>query len=122
MKTFGPGSEVTLDLIAVDLARMREMFITGVAEWSGVSVHFSEATLLELQRIAALQPAPSAIRRICGQGPCSSLQLRITSQVISRDHTVQALVPLYRREKLRSFLLENQDASADDVEKNVESL
>ena len=41
--------------------------------------------------------------------------------VISRDHIVQALVPLYRGRTL-SFLLENREAPEGDIEKNVESL
>jgi hypothetical protein len=39
--------------------------------------------------------------------------------VISRDHIVQALVPLYRGRTL-SFLLENRDG--DDIETSVESV
>jgi hypothetical protein len=41
--------------------------------------------------------------------------------VISRDHILQALVPLYRGRTL-SFLVENRDVSEEDIERNVESL
>jgi hypothetical protein len=41
--------------------------------------------------------------------------------VISRDHIIQALAPLYRG-KVFTFLMENRDASANDVEANVEAL
>jgi hypothetical protein len=41
--------------------------------------------------------------------------------VISRDHIIQALAPLYRG-KAFTFLMENRDASADQVEQNVEAL
>ncbi len=40
---------------------------------------------------------------------------------MNRDHIIQALAPLYRG-KTYTFLIENEDASADEVEKNVEDL
>jgi hypothetical protein len=41
--------------------------------------------------------------------------------VISRDHIVQALVPLYRG-RTHTFLVENRDASGAEMESNVEAL
>jgi hypothetical protein len=41
--------------------------------------------------------------------------------VINRDHIIQALGPLFRGRAL-SFLLENRDATEDEVERNVEAL
>lgn len=41
--------------------------------------------------------------------------------VIGRDHIVQALVPLFRG-RAYTFLTDNRDASAEEVEHNVESL
>jgi hypothetical protein len=41
--------------------------------------------------------------------------------VISRDHIIQALVPLYRGRAL-TFLLENREGSGEDIERSVESL
>jgi hypothetical protein len=41
--------------------------------------------------------------------------------VIGRDHIVQALVPLFRG-RTYTFLTENRDASAEEVEKNIETL
>jgi glucosylglycerate synthase len=41
--------------------------------------------------------------------------------VIGRDHVVQALVPLFRGRAV-TFLTENRDASAEEVETNIESL
>src|SRR5258708_25097815 len=41
--------------------------------------------------------------------------------VISRDHIIQAMAPLYRG-KMYNFLVENRDASGEDVEANVEAL
>jgi hypothetical protein len=41
--------------------------------------------------------------------------------VISRDHIVQALAPLFRG-RMFTFLTENRNVSAADVEKNIEDL
>jgi hypothetical protein len=41
--------------------------------------------------------------------------------VINRDHIIQALVPLYRGRAL-AFLMENENASVDELENSVESL
>jgi len=41
--------------------------------------------------------------------------------VIGRDHIVQALVPLFRG-RAYTFLTENREAPAEQVEANIESL
>jgi glucosylglycerate synthase len=41
--------------------------------------------------------------------------------VISRDHIVQALAPLFRG-RVFTFLMENRTASAAEVENNIEEL
>ncbi|MGC1501569.1 MAG: hypothetical protein WA800_16305 [Terriglobales bacterium] len=122
LQTFGPESEVTLEPIAVDLARMREMFVTGVAELEAVfkSV-LDEGTLSELQKIASLEIEAFRYPAELWAKTVFEFAASYHKSVISRDHIVQALVPLYRGRAL-SFLLENQDASAEEVEKNVESL
>jgi hypothetical protein len=40
---------------------------------------------------------------------------------INRDHIIQALAPIFRG-RVYTFLMENRDASADEVERNIESL
>ncbi len=122
VQTFGPESEVTVEPVAVDLARIREMFVTGVAELDAVFQSVLTATTLsELRAIAALDlgnfhyPAEVWVRTVF------EFAASYHRSVINRDHIVQALVPLYRGRAL-AYLLENQDASAEEVEKNVESL
>jgi hypothetical protein len=122
VKCFGPDSEVTLEPITVDLARMREMFVTGIAELEPVFRSIlSEATLLELQNIATLELNVFRYPAEVWAKTVFEFAASYHKSVISPDHIVQALVPLYRGRAL-TFLLENQDASAEDVEKNVESL
>ena len=41
--------------------------------------------------------------------------------VINRDHILQALAPLFRG-RAYTFLAENRNGSADDVENNIEAL
>ena len=119
---FGPQSEVTLEPVAVDLARIREMFVTGVAELDTVfkSV-LTESTLVELRRIASLDLNSFCYPAEVWAKTVFEFAASYHRSVISRDHIVQALVPLYRGRAL-TFLLENQDASAEEVEKSVESL
>jgi glucosylglycerate synthase len=120
--TFGPEAEVTLEPVTVDLARIQEMFVTGVAELETVfrSV-LTEVTLADLQRIAALDLNSFRYPAEVWAKTVFEFAASYHKSVINRDHIVQALVPLYRGRAL-SFLLENQDASAEEVEKNVESL
>jgi glucosylglycerate synthase len=122
LPTVGPQSELTLEPVTVDRGRLREMFATGVAELEPVFRSILlPSTLSALQRIAALElnafryPADVWARTVF------EFAASYHKSVINRDHIVQALVPLYRGRAL-TFLLENQEASAEDIEKNVESL
>lgn len=122
VQTLGPESEVTVEPVSVDLARIREMFVTGVAELDAVfgSV-LAETTLAELRRIAALDLAKFHYPADLWAETVFEFAASYHKSVISRDHIIQALVPLYRGRAL-AYLLENQDTSAEEVEKNVESL
>ena len=120
--TFGPEAEVTLEPVTVDLARIREMFITGVGELEAVFLSvLTESTLSELQRIAALDLNSFRYPAEVWAKTVFEFAASYHKSVINRDHIVQALVPLYRGRAL-SFLMENQEASAEEVERNVESL
>ena len=122
VQTIGPESEVTVEPVNVDLARIREMFVAGVAELDAVfrSV-LTEATLTELRKIAALDLPDFHYPAELWAKTVFEFAASYHKSVINRDHIVQALVPLYRGRAL-AYLLENQDASAENVEKNVESL
>src|SRR6267378_4096221 len=117
----GPESEVGLEPLRVNRKRLREMFSTGVAELESVFQSIlTPATLTELQRIA--RP---------GEEFHYSAELWVRTayefaasyqkSVISRDHIIQALAPLFRG-RVFTFLMENRNASADDVENNIEGL
>jgi hypothetical protein len=118
----GVDHEVLLGPLRVNRKRLREMFSTGVAELESVFQSIlSPSTLAELQRIAGLgeeefhYPAELWVRTVYEFA--SSYQ----KSVISRDHIIQALAPLFRGRAF-TFLMENRNASADDVENNIEGL
>src|ERR1035441_1201322 len=120
--TAGAIPKALLEPLRVNRERLREMFSTGVAELDSVfqSV-LCPSTLAELQRIARLgeeefhYPAELWVRTVC------EFAASYQKSVISRDHIIQALAPLLRGRVL-TFVIENRNASADDVENNIEGL
>jgi hypothetical protein len=120
--TTGTDQEVLLAPLRVNRRRLREMFSTGVAELGSVFQSIlSLSTLAELQRIARLgedefnYPAELWVRTVY------ELAASYRKSVISRDHIVQALAPLFRG-RACTFLMENRNASAGEVENTIEGL
>ena len=120
--TTGADHEVLLEPLRVNRKRLREMFATGVAELESVFQSIlSPSTLAELQRIARLKddefhyPAELWVRTVY------EFAASYQKSVISRDHIIQALAPLFRG-RVFTFLMENRNASADEVENNIEAL
>jgi hypothetical protein len=120
--TTGGEQEVLLEPVRVNRKRLREMFSTGVAELDTVFRSIlSPSTLAELQRIARLgeeefhYPAELWVRTVY------EFAASYEKSVISRDHIIQALAPLFRGRAF-TFLTENRNASAEDVENNIEGL
>ncbi len=120
--TNGADQEVLLEPMRVNRKRLREMFSNGVAELESVFQSIlSPATLGELQQIARTgeagfrYPAELWVRTVY------EFAASYQKSVISRDHIVQALAPLFRG-RAAAFLMENRNSSAGDVENNIESL
>lgn len=120
--TTGAELETLLQPVRVNRKRLREMFSTGVAELGSVFQSIlSPATLAELQRISGLgeedfqYPAELWVRTVY------EFAASYQKSVISRDHIIQALAPLFRG-RVFTFLMENRNASADEVENNIEGL
>jgi len=122
ISTTGPEQEFTLEPLRVNRKRLREMFLTGVTELESVFQSIlSPSTLAELQRIARLEEA----------GFCYSAELWVKTvyefaaayhkSVISRDHIIQAMAPLFRGRAF-TFLTENRNGSATNVEDDIEAL
>jgi glucosylglycerate synthase len=113
---------VLLEPLRINRKRLREMFSTGVAELESVFQSIlSPATLAELQQIARLRdedfryPAELWVRTVY------EFAASYQKSVISRDHIIQALAPLFRGKAL-TFLTENRNASAEEIENNIEGL
>ena len=120
--TLGAQSEVVMEPARVNRKRLREMFATGVAQLEPVFRSIlSESTLSELQRIATLEVREFNYPADLWAKTVFEFAASYHKSVISRDHIVQALVPLYRGRTL-TFLLENRDGSGEDIETNLESL
>jgi hypothetical protein len=120
--TTGSDQELLLDPMRVNRKRLREMFSIGVAELESVfQAILSPPTLAELQRIARLgeddfrYPAELWARTVY------EFAASFQKSVINRDHIIQAMAPLFRGRAF-TFLTENRNASANDVENDIEDL
>jgi hypothetical protein len=120
--TAAADQEVLLEPLRVNRKRLREMFSTGVAELESVFQSIlTPSTLAELQRISRLgegefhYPAELWVRTVY------EFAASYQKSVISRDHIIQALAPLFRG-RVFTFMMQNRNASADDVENNIEAL
>jgi hypothetical protein len=120
--TTGAEQEVLLEPLRVNRKRLREMFLSGISELESVfQAILSAATLAELQRIAGLgedefhYPEELWVRTVY------EFAAAYQKSVINRDHIIQALAPLFRG-RVVTFLKENRNTSAGEVESNVERL
>jgi glucosylglycerate synthase len=120
--TTGDDQEVLLEPLRINRKRLREMFTAGVAELASVFQSIlSPATQAALQRIAGLDeeefhyPAELWVRTVY------EFAASYQKSVISRDHIIQALAPLFRGRAF-TFLMENRNTSAGEVEKSIEDL
>jgi hypothetical protein len=120
--TTGTDHEALLDPLRVNRKRLREMFSTGVAELESVLQSIlSPSTSAELQHIARLGEEEFHYSTELWARTVYEFAASYQKSVISRDHIIQALAPLFRGRAL-TFLLENRNASADDVENSIEGL
>ena len=120
--TSGTDQEVLLEPMRVNRKRLREMFSTGVAELESVFQSIlSPSTLAELQRIARLGEEDFQYSAELWVRTVYEFAASYQKSVINRDHIVQALAPLFRG-RVCTFLNENRNASAHDVENNIEAL
>ena len=120
--TSGADQQVILESVRVNRKRLHEMFSTGVVELDSVFQSIlSPSTLAELRRIAQLGEEEFSYSAELWTRTVYEFAAAYQKSVISRDHIIQALAPLFRGRAL-TFMTENRDASADDVENNIEDL
>ena len=98
------------------------MFRAGVGELQSVfQAILTPETLSELQRIARLEEEDFQYSAELWVKTVYEFAAAHHRSVISRDHIIQALAPLFRGRAL-TFLLENRNASSSDVETHIENL
>jgi glucosylglycerate synthase len=120
--TFGAEHDLTVEPIRVNRKRLHQLFTSGVAELEPVLESILSAqTLAEVQAIAKLTEDDFRFPHELWVKTAYEFASSYHKSVISRDHIIQALAPLYRG-KVYTFLLENRDASGDEVEAHVEAL
>jgi hypothetical protein len=81
----------------------------------------SPSTLAELQRIAGLEEADFNYPAELWVKTVYEFAVSYQKSVISRDHIIQALAPLFRG-RVFTFLVENRNGSIEDLESNIEGL
>ena len=117
-----PGEEVTLEPLRINRRRLLAMFTSGVAELEPVLKQILSAPIIsELQRIATLEEDEFSYGDELWARTVYEFAASYHKSVISRDHIVQALAPLYRGRAF-TFLVENRESNGEEVEQNVENL
>jgi hypothetical protein len=121
--TTGADHEALLEpSLRINRKRLREMFVTGVAELESVfQAILSPATLAELQRIAHLEEEQFDYPAELWVKTAYEFAASFQKSVISRDHIIQALAPLFRG-RAATFIKDNRNASSEEVEQNIEAL
>jgi glucosylglycerate synthase len=120
--TAGAEQEMLLHQLRVNRKRLREMFSRGVVELESVfQAILSPTTLAELRQIARLTEEQFCYPAELWVKTVYEFAASYQKSVISRDHIIQALAPLFRG-RVVTFLTENRNAVADEVEDNIEKL
>jgi len=81
----------------------------------------SSNTLSEVQRVAGSSEVQFQYSNELWTSTVYEFAAAYHKSVISRDHIVQALAPLYRG-RTHTFLVENRDNSPEALESNIEAL
>jgi glucosylglycerate synthase len=120
--TNGPEFELSVDPLRINRKQLKEMFSAGVLELESVLKSIlSSATLSELQQLARADEDDFRFHPELWVKTVYEFAASYHNAVMSRDHIVQALVPLYRG-RMFTFLVENRTASAVEVGNNIENL
>jgi hypothetical protein len=118
------GAEPAFDLEPrrVNRKRLLSMFRSGVSGLESVfQTILSPSTLAELQEIARLEEEDFRYTAELWVKTVYEFAVAYYKSVINRDHIIQALAPLFRGRAL-TFLLENRNTSAHEIERQVENL
>jgi hypothetical protein len=118
----GCQTTVSLEHSRLNRKRLHQMFAFGVSELEPVFLSILSPPIHdELKRLAKLPEEKFLYPEDLWVRTVYEFAAAYHKAVIGRDHIVQALVPLFRGRAF-TFLTENRDASAEEVETNIESL
>jgi hypothetical protein len=118
----GCQAAVSLEPLRLNRKRLYQMFTFGMSELEPVFLSIlTPETHAELKRVAALPEDKFAYPADLWARTVYEFAAAYHRAVIGRDHVVQALVPLFRGRAV-TFLTENRDASAEQVEARIEEL
>jgi hypothetical protein len=122
VSSFGPEQDFSLDPLKINRTRLYEMFVSGIAELQSVFQSIlTPGTLGQLQQLAGLVESQFLYPDELWVRTIYEFAASHHKSVISRDHIIQALAPLFRGRAF-TFLSENEEASSDQVAKSIERL
>ena len=117
-----PEYEIISDSSRVNRKRLKQMFSDGVSQLDSVLRSIlSPSTVGSLHQIAALDEESFRYPADLWARTVYEFAASHHHSVMSRDHIVQALVPLYRGRAL-TFMVENRNSSAMEIENSIENL
>jgi len=120
--TFGPDHELTPDEQPPGQEKIFELFRSGVSELDPIlGAILTPETHAQIKEIAARDISKFRFSPELWVRTLYEFAASYHHTVISRDHVVQALVPLYRGQTY-SFLLEHAESSAEEIEADSEIL
>lgn len=118
----GCQAAVSLEPLRLNRKRLYQMFTFGMSELEPVFLSIlTPETHAELKRVAELPEDKFSYPADLWARTVYEFAAAYHRAVIGRDHVVQALVPLFRGRAV-TFLTENRDASAEQVEARIEEL
>jgi glucosylglycerate synthase len=120
--TFGFHYEVGLEPVAVNLDRMIGNFRLGVKELIEIwQKALPSETILWLKSIGGLSNEAFSFPQDLWVRIVYDFALAYRGRSIHRDHLLRSMIPLYLG-RLASFVKENQESTAKEVEEEIESL
>jgi glucosylglycerate synthase len=120
--TFGPAHQLTSEPTEMDRHRIYEMFRSGVTDLEPVlSSILDPETHAEIKSIVAVEEGKFRYKSDLWVRTLYDFAASYHHSVITRDHLVQALAPLYRG-MTYSFLVEHADSSPVEIEAANEML
>ena len=118
----GCGPVISLEPLRLNRKRLYDAFRLGASQLEAVFLSILSAeTHGGIRQLAAMAEDKFVYSAELWTRTVYEFAAAYHKAVIDRDHIVQALVPLFRGRAF-TFLTENHDASAEEVESNIETL